>query len=115
VSDAYAAALDRVSHVPGVRGALIVDADAGVPVLAEVEAGASGAAIAALAAALYRRSARVPGAGSFGPLGGMHLEADGGHLIVAGAGELLVVVLAQSDAQLGLIRVETLRAAGALQ
>ena len=52
--------------------------------------------------------------GGFGPLQSLHLEADAGHVLVAGAGELIVVVLAAKDAQLGLVRLETLRAAESL-
>jgi predicted regulator of Ras-like GTPase activity (Roadblock/LC7/MglB family) len=115
MTDALAAALSRVSHVPGVRGALVVDAEAGVPVVAEVAADTSGEAVAALAAALYRRTMQAAGAGGFGALQSLHLEAEGGHVFVAGSGDLIVVVLADSDAQLGMVRLETARAAEALQ
>lgn len=108
------AALSRVSHVPGVLGALVVEVGAGIPVVAEVAADTSGDAVAALAAALYRGSAQAAGAGGFGPLESLHLETEQGHVIVAGAGEMIIVVLADRDAHVGRVRLEALRAAEAL-
>ena len=114
MSDELTSVLRRVSHVPGVRGAMVVEADAGVPVVAEVAADAAGDVVAAFASALYRRTAQAAAAGGFGALQSLHLEADDGHVLVAGAGELIVVVLAAKDAQLGMVRLETMRAAQAL-
>jgi predicted regulator of Ras-like GTPase activity (Roadblock/LC7/MglB family) len=115
MSAAFADALNRLVHVPGVRGAVIVDAPAGVPIVEELAEGVSGRAIAALASSLFRRTARAAEAGAFGVLHSCELEAERGHVIVAGGAELLVVALAAPDAQLGMIRLETNRAAGALQ
>ena len=115
MSDPLANALTDVSHVPGVRGALVVEAEAGVPVVSEVQAGRSTEAIAALSAALFRRAERASAAGGYGALETLHLESEDGHVLVAGAGELLLVVLAEPDAQLGLVRVEAQRAAESLR
>jgi predicted regulator of Ras-like GTPase activity (Roadblock/LC7/MglB family) len=115
VSDDLALVLERVSRVPGVLGALVVDAEAGVPVVADVRADTEGDAVAALASSLYRRTARAAEAGDFGPLQTLHLEAGQGHVLVAGAGDLLVVVLTEPDAQLALVRLETVRAAEGLR
>ena len=41
----------------------------------------------------------------------MQLEADEGHVIAVDAGELIIVVIAARDAQLGLVRLEAHRAA----
>ena len=43
------------------------------------------------------------------------LEADGGHVVVAYGGDLLIVVVAERTAQLGMLRLEAHRAAEALQ
>ena len=51
-----------------------------------------------------------PGA-AVGDLRVAQLQAAGGHVVMAGAGPLLMVVLADSDAQLGLVRVQAKRAA----
>jgi predicted regulator of Ras-like GTPase activity (Roadblock/LC7/MglB family) len=115
VSDVLTEAVQRVSHVPGVRGALVVEAEAGLSVVAEVAAETDGDAVAALSAALFRRTAEAAAIGGFGMLESLHLEADGGHVLVAGGPDLVIVVIAEDDAQLGRIRVETLRAAEALR
>lgn len=115
MSDVYRDAIERLSHVPGVRGALIVDMGAGVPVTAEVETGISPDALAALAAALYERTARASDAAGFGALSTFHLEAEGGHVVMAGAGDLVLIALVDDDAQLGRVRLETQRAAETLQ
>jgi predicted regulator of Ras-like GTPase activity (Roadblock/LC7/MglB family) len=109
MSDPLAAALDRLSRVPGVRGALVVDVAAGVPVVAEVEADVDPAALAALAASVFRQTDRATEAAEFGRLRTVQLEARAGHVIVAGAGDLALVVVAAEDAQLGLIRLEAHR------
>jgi predicted regulator of Ras-like GTPase activity (Roadblock/LC7/MglB family) len=103
--------IHRLSHVPGIRGALIVEADAGVPVVAELAEGVNGTAIAALASSLYRRTANAAAAAEFGELATMQLDAAEGHIIAAGRGDLLVVLVADPEAQLGLIRFEAQRAA----
>jgi predicted regulator of Ras-like GTPase activity (Roadblock/LC7/MglB family) len=113
--DPLANALRRVSRVPGVTGALIVEADAGVPVMAELSEGVEGNAVAALAAALFRRTSSATDAAGFGRLSTFHLEAEQGHVIASGAGDLVVVAIVGDDAQLGLARVETHRAAQSLR
>jgi predicted regulator of Ras-like GTPase activity (Roadblock/LC7/MglB family) len=113
--DPLASALRRVSRVPGVIGALIVEADAGVPVMAELREGVEGNAVAALAAALFRRTSNAADAAGFGRLSTFHLEAAQGHVIASGAGDLVVVAIVEDDAQIGLARVETHRAAESLR
>lgn len=115
MSDIFNEALDRLSRVAGVRGALIVETDAGVPVLSELAEGVEGDAIAALASSLFRRTNKAAQTASFGGLRTLQLEADGGHVIVANGGDLLVVVVAEKNAQLGQVRLEAHRAAQALQ
>jgi predicted regulator of Ras-like GTPase activity (Roadblock/LC7/MglB family) len=114
VTDPLANALHRVSRVPGVTGALIVDAEAGVPVMADLREGVAGAAVAALATALYQRTSGASEAAGFGRLETFHLEAEQGHIVAAGTGELVVVAIVEDDAQLGLVRIETQRAAQSL-
>ena len=107
--------LQRLSRVPGVRGAMIVDTVAGVPVVAEVAEGVQPAPVAALAASLFQRTARAADGVAFGKLDTVQLEADAGHVVVADAGETAVVAVAERGAQLGLIRLEVHRAAEALR
>jgi predicted regulator of Ras-like GTPase activity (Roadblock/LC7/MglB family) len=114
MSDVYTDAVQRLSRVNGVRGALLVDAEAGLPVMAELEDGVSGTAVAALAQSLFRRTADAQKSGGFGKLVTLQLEADEGHVIAVDAGELIIVVVAARDAQLGLVRLEAHRAAESL-
>lgn len=111
MSDIFQEALERLSRVTGVRGAMLVEADAGVPVMAELTEGVDGNAVAALAGSLFRRTMKAATTAEFGRLTTLQLEAEAGHVIVADAGELLVVVVAEKSAQLGLVRLEAYRAA----
>ncbi|HEY0672367.1 MAG TPA: roadblock/LC7 domain-containing protein [Longimicrobiales bacterium] len=115
MSGVYTDAIERLTRVPGVRGALIVETEAGVPVVAELAEGVDGGAVAALASSLFRRTQKAAGTAAFGKLDTLQLEADGGHVVVANGGELLVVVVAERTAQLGMLRLEAHRAAEALQ
>lgn len=114
MSDRYGSAIARLSRVVGVEGALVAEAAAGVPVAAELANGVDGNAVAALAASMYRRAERAAETGGFDMLRSLQLEAAGGHVVIAPAGEVLVIAVAASDAQLGLVRVETQRAAESL-
>jgi predicted regulator of Ras-like GTPase activity (Roadblock/LC7/MglB family) len=111
MSDPFRTSVERLSRVSGVRGALVVDLEAGVPVSAELSEELSGTAVAALAANLYRRTSAAAAGAGFGVAKILQLEAAGGHVIVVGAGELIVVVVAEPGAQLGLVRLEAHRAA----
>lgn len=115
MADPFEDAVDALSRVPGIRGALIVDAQAGVPVLAELAEGVDGAAVAALASSLFRRSSKGASTADFGALEMLQLEAEDGHVLVAGAGDLMVVAVADREAQLGLVRLHAHKAAEALR
>lgn len=111
-------ALYRLGRIPGVGGVLIVDAQAGVPVAVESVAQAvefDATALAALATALFSRLARAASAATFGGLAAVQLEGTAGHLLVTAVGDLLVVVVAEADAQLGMLRIEARRLAEVLQ
>jgi predicted regulator of Ras-like GTPase activity (Roadblock/LC7/MglB family) len=114
MSDAFVSTVERLSRIAGVRGALIVEREAAVPVISEVSEGVNGAAVAALAASLHRRMVQACETAGAGSLMTLQLEADHGHVVVAGAGEVVIVVITGKDAQIGLVRVEVLRAAGSL-
>jgi predicted regulator of Ras-like GTPase activity (Roadblock/LC7/MglB family) len=115
MSDLLSQTVDRLSRGTGVRGAMIVESDAGVPVVAELHEGVEGAAVAALASSLFRRTDQAARTAAFGPIGTLQLEAEAGHVVVANAGDLLVVVIAERGAQLGLVRLEAHQAAEALR
>src|SRR5688500_17318746 len=99
MSDVYTDAVERLSRINGVRGAMLVDAEAGLPVTAELAEGVSGTAVAALASSLFRRTAQASDSAAFGKLVTLQLEAEEGHVIAVDAGDLIVVVIAARDAQ----------------
>lgn len=111
MSDPVRAALHRLTRVTGVRGAAVVDAEAGVPVASELAVGVEETALAALAGSLYRRAVDATTASGVGRVRTLQLESAGGHLVVAGTGPLLIVALAEPSAQLGMVRMEAGRAA----
>ncbi len=106
--------LDRLSRVAGVRGAKLVDAQAGVPIVAEMAEGIAGPAVAAMAASLVKRAGKATNAAKFGALKTIQLEAAEGHVIVANHGDIVAVAVTRPDAQLGLVRVEIRSAVEAL-
>lgn len=109
MSDALTLAVERLSRVPGVRGAVLVDPQAGVPVQGEVMAGTDPNAVAAFATTMYRQAS----AGAAPPRT-LQLEAAEGALFVHAVREFLLVVLTSRDAQLGRVRVEVRRTAESL-
>ena len=102
--------LDRVSRVPGVRGVMLVDGAAGVPIVAELAEGVNGQAVAALAASLLKRSSKASEMADYGAVRALQLESADGHLLIASAGEVLAVAVTAESAQLGLIRLEIQKA-----
>ena len=115
MSDPIARALARLTRADGVQGAMVVDAEAGVSVAADLTDDVQETALAALAGSLCSRTADAARSSGFGGIRLLQLDADAGHIVVAGAGPLLVVALTAPAAQLGLVRVEAARAAGELQ
>jgi predicted regulator of Ras-like GTPase activity (Roadblock/LC7/MglB family) len=111
MTDPMVETVRRLTRIPGSRGALIVDADAGVTVASELADGVSETALAALTGSLFRRAAEAAGTSGQGRVRVLQLDATEGHLVVANAGPLLVAVIASVSAQLGMVRVQTARAA----
>ena len=99
-------ALDRLSRVAGVRGAMLVDAQAGVTIVAEMAEGIAGPAVAAMAASLVKRAQKATTTAKFGALRTIQLEGADGHLLIANHGDIVAVAVTRPDAQLGLVRVE---------
>jgi predicted regulator of Ras-like GTPase activity (Roadblock/LC7/MglB family) len=106
--------LERLSRVAGVRGAMLVDAQAGVPIVSEMAEGIQGAAVAAMAASLVKRAGRASQSAKFGGLKTLQLEAADGNVLVASHGDIVAVAVTRADAQLGLVRVEMKNAVEAL-
>ena len=108
----YGRALDLVTRVRGVRGAMLVSGDDGLVVAEQLMEGIKGAAVAALAASLASRLGRAMEAAGVGASLFWHLQAEQGALLVVGATSgILVVAIAEPDVNVGLVRLELLRAA----
>ena len=107
--------LDRVTRVPGVRGALVIAASDGLVVAEQLMDGVDGRAAAALAGALVGRLLRTTGAAGLESPLFVHLRAEEGSLLAAPApGDLVLVAVVGPDANIGLARLEMLDAAGRL-
>lgn len=108
----FARALDLVTRVRGVRGALLVSAADGIVVAEQLLEGIKGAALAALAGSLASRLGRAMTAAGIGASVFWHLQCtDGALLVVPAPSGVLVVAIAEPGVNVGLVRLELLRAA----
>ena len=111
-------ALDMITRVRGVRGAMLVSAEDGLVVAEQLMEGIKGGAVAALAASLAGRLRRAMEAAGTGASVFWHLQAEQGALLVVpsgdAAGNVLVVAVTETDVNIGLVRFELLRAAEAM-
>ena len=109
------ATLDRLTRIPGVRGALIASAPDGLVVAEQLMDGIDGRAAAALTGSLISRLARMASAAGAATPVFVQLRGDDGSILAApGGDELVLVAVVGSDANLGLARLEMLDAAGRL-
>ena len=95
--------LADLGRIGGVRGAVMVDPEAGVPVA--VSDGMEGERVAALATALHGRLGRAAAGSDFGRAGVVEVVGAEGRLLIGG-GEILVVVIADPDAPADRLRQE---------
>lgn len=107
----FTAMLHTLSRQRGVTAALVVSEQDGIALDSNLQIGQHGDRVAALAASLYRKARLSAQAAGMGAVSFLQLEAPGGRVCVAGAGELVLVVVAATSVNVGLIRVELLRAA----
>jgi predicted regulator of Ras-like GTPase activity (Roadblock/LC7/MglB family) len=111
VTEQFRIVLERITRISGVRGVLLVTADDGLVVADALMEGVRGHAVAALAANLTKRFDRVSRAATAGTPRFVHLQAENGTLvIVPAAGGVLVVTIGGPEMNVGLARLEMLRA-----
>jgi predicted regulator of Ras-like GTPase activity (Roadblock/LC7/MglB family) len=110
----FTAMLQLLSRQRGVTAALVVSEADGIVVDSNLQIGQSGDRVAALAASLYRKARLSARAAGMGAVSFMQLEAPNGRLCAAGSGELVLVVVAHTDVNVGLVRVDLLRATAQL-
>jgi predicted regulator of Ras-like GTPase activity (Roadblock/LC7/MglB family) len=110
----FAQMLESIRRQRGVTASLIAGENDGVIVDARLQVGQRGDRVAALAASLYRKARLSANAARFGAVGFMQLEAERGRLCAVGRNGLVLIAIARREANVGLIRVELLRAAEGL-
>lgn len=107
--------LDRVTRVPGVRGALLIAATDGLVVAEQLMDDIDGRAAAALTGSLIGRLARTAQQAGLRRPSFMHLRAESGSVLAApGRDDLVLVAVVGPDANVGLARLEMIDAAGRL-
>lgn len=107
--------LDALTRQRGVRASLVIDPKDGIAIDSNLQFGDDGNKVAALTASLYGKARQSALAAGLGATGFMQLEAEGGRVCILGGETLVLVVVAETDANVGLIRVEMRRAAEALR
>jgi predicted regulator of Ras-like GTPase activity (Roadblock/LC7/MglB family) len=110
MSSQFSSLLGSLIRHRGVTGCMVVGETDGVIVDSSLQIGVNGDAFAALTASIYRKARRAALAAGFGPTGFFELDADGGRMCAAGRGDLVIVVVAEPRVNVGLLRVEMLRA-----
>lgn len=111
---AYAPVIGAITRHRGISACLVVAEDDGIVVDGTAHVGVNTAAFAALTASLYRKARRASDAAGFGDVAFLELEATEGRVLAAGRGSLVIVTVADARVNLGLVRMELLRAAGTL-
>ena len=106
----FAAILSGLIRHRAVTGCLVVDGRDGVIVDAYLQLGVDGATVAALAASVYRKAQQAAGAAGFGDIGFLELDAEHGRFCAVGRSGLVLVLVGESGMNVGLVRVQMLRA-----
>ena len=114
MSSPFATVLDSLTRQRGVTAALVVSERDGIAIDSNLQIGQSADRLAALAAFLYRKARLSAQAAGMGAVSFLQLEAPAGRLCAVGAGSLVLVVVAESSVNVGLVRVELLRSVDAL-
>ena len=103
--------LQALTRMRGVRASLIVDETDGIVVDSNLQIGQDGDRVAALAASLYRKARLSAAAARLGGVAFLQRDAEQGRICaVGGKHDLVLMVVAEPAANVGLIRVELLKA-----
>jgi predicted regulator of Ras-like GTPase activity (Roadblock/LC7/MglB family) len=114
VTSPFTSVLDAFSKQKGVQASLAVSARDGIAIEANLQIGQDGTRVAALAASVYSRARKAALAAGLGATGFLQLEAEYGRLCMLGGEDVILVIVGDPQANVGLIRMELLRAAEAL-
>jgi predicted regulator of Ras-like GTPase activity (Roadblock/LC7/MglB family) len=103
--------VDGLTRQRGVRASLVVSEHDGLVIESSLRFGQDGDRVAALAASVYRKSRLSAAAACLGAVAFLELDADRGRICaVGGRNDLVIVVVAEPGANVGLIRVELFKA-----
>jgi predicted regulator of Ras-like GTPase activity (Roadblock/LC7/MglB family) len=105
--------LESLTRQRGVRASLIVSESDGVIVDSKLRFGQDGDRLAALAASMFRKARLSAAAARLGPVSFLQMDAERGRICAVGgaeASDLVLVVVADVAANVGLIRVALLKA-----
>jgi len=112
VSTRYDRLLDQITRVRGVRGAMLIASEDGIVVAESVMEGIRASAVAALMGSLARRIRRAADSLGSGAPEFIHLQTAGGALCAVPAPEsMLLVAIADSAVNVGLLRLALRKAA----
>lgn len=111
----FADVLASLTRQRGVLGSLVVSESDGIIVDSNLQVGVRGNVVAALAASLYRKARLSARAAGLGRAAFVQLEAERGRICAVGHEDLVLVTVAESRANVGLIRVEMLKSVEALR
>src|SRR3954451_18415300 len=107
----FASTLESLTRQRGVRASLIVSEGDGLVVDANLRFGQDGERVAGLAASMYRKARLSAKAAHLGAVSFLQLDAERGRICAAGGrSDLVLVVVADPLANVGLIRMELLKA-----
>lgn len=110
----FAPLISAVTRHRGVQACLVVAEEDGIVVDGTAHVGVGTNAFAALTASLYRKAARAAESAGFGAVTYFELEAERGRVMAAGRNGLVIVAVAEPRVNVGLLRVELVRAAESL-
>jgi predicted regulator of Ras-like GTPase activity (Roadblock/LC7/MglB family) len=110
VTSPFQAMLESLMRLRGVSATMLVDEHEGMIIDSILQFGQDGERVAALAASLHRKARLSAAAAGLGGVAFMQLEAADGRLCAAGHDDMVLVVVAAPSANVGLVRVEMLKA-----
>lgn len=111
MSSPFTAVLETLTRQRGVRASLIVSESDGLIVDSSLRFDQDGERVAALGASMYRKARLSAKAANLGSVAFLQLDAERGRICAVGGGnDLVLVVVADPGANVGLIRVELLKA-----
>ena len=106
--------LSELNKTPGVTGSMVVGND-GIVIASDLEAGSEGETVGALAASITSNIRKSLDRLDSSPPSQVTIEAENAKLFFSDAGIGLLVVTAEKDVNIGLIRLEIKHALGKLK